>query len=123
MATVALTIDYSNGAQKHFAGIPWTKDLTILEALQASAEIRPGVEISFGSDRVGHVLGLVIDDVPQEGKTGASEWLVWVDARPFGARLGTKTSFGFKPDEREANLLQAGDNVLFKLCLQPEPSA
>ena len=29
MSTVALTIDYSNGAQKHFTGIPWKKGMTI----------------------------------------------------------------------------------------------
>ena len=41
MATVALTIDYSNGAQKHFSSIPWKKGLTILEAIQASERIPP----------------------------------------------------------------------------------
>ena len=53
MSTVALTIDYSNGAQKHFANIPWKKDLTILGAIQASGGIPPGAGVRFGSDRIG----------------------------------------------------------------------
>ena len=116
MSTVALTIDYSNGAQKHFSGIPWMKGMTILGAMEASAKIPPGVAIEYGSDRVGHVLGLVIDGLPGKGGP-ASKWVVWVNAAPFQLGLGTETSFGFKPDEREANLVKAGDHILVKLSL------
>jgi hypothetical protein len=122
MSTVALTIDYSNGAQKHFSSIPWEKGQTILEAIQASARIPPGITISFGSDRSGHVLGLVIDELPRKDAP-ASEWVVWVNARPFHDRLGTETSFGFHPDEREGNLLNPGDQVLLKLSLVAEKPA
>ena len=114
MSTVALTIDYSNGAQKHFSNIPWKKGLTILSAIQASQGIVPGVAIEFGSDRAAHVIRLTIDALPS-AETEASEWLIWVDAKPFTRRLGTEESFGFFPDEREANLLKAGDQVLLKL--------
>lgn len=117
MSTVALTIDYSNGAQKHFSSIPWKKNLTILGAIQATEGIPPGATITFGSDRSGHVLGLVIDDVPR-GDTGASDWVVWVNEKAFQDRLGTETSFGFRPAEREGNLLNPGDHVLIKLSLQ-----
>ena len=122
MNTVALTIDYSNGAQKHFSSIPWKKDLTILEAIQASQGIPPGATIRFGSDRSGHVLGLVIDEMPH-GDTGTSDWVVWVNAKPFQSRLGTETSFGFHPAEREGNLLHPGDHVVIKLSLAAEPPA
>lgn len=114
MSKVALTIDYSNGAQKHFSGIRWKKGMTILGAIEACAKIPPGAAIKYGSDRVGHVLGLVIDGTPGKGGP-ASEWVVWVNAAPFRGRLGTETSFGFKPGERAANLIQAGDHVLVKL--------
>jgi hypothetical protein len=122
MSTVALTIDYSNGAQKHFSSIPWKKGLTILEAIQASEGIPPGAKISFGSDRSGHVLALVIDEMPQ-GETREADWVVWVNAKPFQGRLGTETSFGFHPAEREGNLLAAGDHVLIKLSLAAKKSA
>jgi hypothetical protein len=114
MSTVALTIDYSNGAQKHFANIPWERGLTILGAIQASAGIPPGLTLNFGSDRVGHAIGLVIDQMPR-GNPVASEWVVWVNAKPFQSRLGTDTSFGFQPGERDGNLLNSGDHVLIKL--------
>ncbi len=122
MSTVSLTIDYSNGAQKHFSNIPWESGLTLLGAIEASAAIPPGTAISFGSDRVGHAIGLVIDEVPR-GDTAASEWVIWVNAKPFERRLGTDTSFGFHPEEREANLLNQGDHVLIKLSLASEKPA
>ena len=122
MNTIALTIDYSNGAHKHYSSVPWKKGLTILAAIQASERMAPGATISFGSDRVGHVLKLVIDGAPREDGP-ASEWVVWVNAKPFQGRLGTETSFQLKPDEREANLLEAGDHVLVKLSLVPDAPA
>jgi hypothetical protein len=121
MSTVALTIDYSNGAQKHFSSLPWKKDLTILGAIEASQSVPPGAAVTFGSDRSGHALGLVIDGLPHD-KTDPVEWLVWVNQKPFQGRLGTETSFGFKPDERAANLLEAGDHVLVKLSQVVEQS-
>lgn len=119
MSTVALTIDYSNGAQKHFTRIPWKKGMTILEAIEASERIAPKSSVTFGSDRSGHVLGLVIDDVPSKDGP-ASEWVVWVNAKNLGARIGTETSFGFHPSERAGNLLDAGDHVLVKLAVVAE---
>ena len=121
MATVALTIDYSNGAQKHFSSIPWKEGLTVLEAIQAIEGIPPKASITFGSDRSGHVLGLVIDEVPPKDGP-ASEWVIWVNNKSFQSRLGTETSFGFHPDERESNLLNAGDHVLVKLAVALEKS-
>jgi hypothetical protein len=122
MSTVALTIDYSNGAQKHFSSIPWVKGLTILDAIQASALIPPGAMISHGHDRSGRVIELVIDGLPRKDAP-ESEWVVWVNARPFHDRLGTETSFGFHPDHRERNLLNPGDQVLLKLSLVVEEPA
>jgi len=121
VSTIALTIDYSNGAQKHFSNIPWKKGLTILGAIEASAGIPPGTGIKFGSDRSGHAIELVIDEMPRD--KGASDWIVWVNAKPVQSRLGTETSFGFHPDEREGNLLNPGDHVLLKLALAAETPA
>jgi hypothetical protein len=119
MSTVALIIDYGNGAQKRFSNIPWTKDLTILGAIEAGARIPPSAKITFGSDRSGHVLGLEIDEMPGGG-TPTLEWIVCVNEKPFNDRVGTETSFGFRPEERSANLLKAGDQVLIRLSAKPE---
>jgi hypothetical protein len=123
MSTVSLTIDYSNGAQKHFSNIPWESGLTLLGAIEASAAVPPGAAISFSSDRSGHAIGLVIDEVPRGDTAAASEWVIWVNAKPFKRRLGTDTSFRLHPDEREANLLNPGDHVLIKLSLALETPA
>jgi hypothetical protein len=122
MKTVALTIDYSNGAQKHFSTIPWQKDLTILGLIQASEGIPPGATVTFGSDRSGHALELLIDEMPS-GDPRTSDWIVSVNATPFESRLGTDTSFGFHPDERERNLLKPGDHVVVKLARPVEKQA
>ena len=115
MNTVAVTLDYSNGAQKLFTGILWKADMTILEAIRATERIAPKSSVTFGSDRSGHVLGLVIDDVP--AKDGPeSEWVIWINAKRFRDRIVTETSFGFHPNQRAANLLKPGDHLLLKLA-------
>jgi hypothetical protein len=114
MSTVSLCIDYSNGVQKHFSSISWNEDLTIIGAVEASMKMPPGTDVKFGSDRSGHVLGLVIDEMPG-ADTPALDWVVSINAKRFEHRLGTETSFGFFPDERTVNLLQPGDHVLVKL--------
>ena len=115
MSTVSLTIDYSNGMHKHFSNVSWTAGLTVLNAIEAVGKMSPGAAVNFASDRSGHAMNLVIDELPQEA--AKAEWLIWVNAKPFKARLGTQTSFGFHPDERGANLLHANDHVLLKLSL------
>jgi hypothetical protein len=117
MRTVSLTIDYSNGSRKSFTTIPWTEDLTILEALEAAATIAPGIAVEYGSSRNGSVIGLSLDGATGEGTTG--DWACWVNQRPGPERLGTKTSFGFDPGSRAANELQAGDDILFKRVTPP----
>lgn len=122
MSTVALTIDYSNGAQKHFSSIPWNKGLTILGVLQGATRIQPGIATAFGSDRSGHVLNLVIDGTPESGKQ-RTEWLIWVNNKPFLHRIGTDTSFGFNADERAVNLVNSGDHIVLKLSAVVPPPA
>jgi hypothetical protein len=56
-------------------------------------------------------------------ETVGSEWIIWVNAKPFTRRLGTDISFGFHKDEREANVLKPGDHVLIKLSLAEETPA
>ncbi len=118
MQTVSVTIDYSNGSQKAFTTIKWSKGLTILEALQAAAATPPAIDVKFGSSRNGSVIGLHLDGVPQEDLSG--EWMVWVNRRPGPSRLGTDTSFGFDPGSRAENEVDAGDHVAFKLVAAPD---
>ena len=118
MSAVSLTVDFSNGVQKHFSNIPCGTSLPVLAAIEAAAKIAPGLTVDSASDRSGHAMNLVIDEVPRE--KAKAEWLLWINAKPFKARLGTETSFGFHPDEREANLVRPGDHILLKLVAADE---
>jgi hypothetical protein len=119
MSTVSLTVDFSNGVYKHFSNIPCGTGLAVLAAIEAAAEIAPGLVVNFASDRSGHAMNLAIDQLPPQEGTKA-EWLLWINAKPFKARLGTETSFGFHPNEREANLVKPGDHILLKLVVANE---
>jgi hypothetical protein len=115
MNVVTLTIDFSNGVEKRFSAVPWQQGMTILGALEAASALTPGFTIETASDRVGHAMRVVIDNVPSESNQGV--WWVWVNARRGPERLGTETSFGFRPEEREANEVYAGDVILAKLVV------
>lgn len=119
MSTVSLTIDYSNGGRKSFTAIPWTEELTILEALEAASTIAPGITVEYGSSRNGSVINLRLDGASGEGTSG--DWACWVNDRPGPERLGTQTSFGFDPGSRAVNEVQAGDDILFKRVAPPAP--
>ena len=114
MDVVSLTIDYSSGVQKLVFAVPWQQGLTILGAIEAAQSIAPGLTVAFGSDRSGQALGLVIDGVPAEPDR-AARWSFWVNGRAGPERLGTETSFGFRPDSRAENEVEAGDHILAKL--------
>jgi hypothetical protein len=119
MSAVSLTVDFSNGVHKHFSNISCGTGLPVLAAIEAAAKIAPGLVVNFASDRSGHAMNLAIDQLPlQEG--AKVEWLLWINEKPFKARLGTETSFGFHPDEREANLVRPGDYILLKLVVANE---
>jgi hypothetical protein len=120
MTTVSVTIDYSNGSQKSFANIPWVEGLTILEALEAAKTIPPGMTVDYGSSRSGSVINLSLDGVPEE--SGLGEWSVWVNNRRGPESLGTTMSFGFHPESRAENEVQAGDHILAKLVALPAES-
>lgn len=114
MDVVSLTVDYSNGVQKQFSAVPWRPGLTILGALEAAQALAPGLAVAYGSDRSGQALGLTIDGLPGEG-SAAGGWWVWVNGRKAPERLGTETSFGFRPESRAANEVRAGDHILAAL--------
>ena len=114
--TVALTIDYSNGARKSFAGIPSLKDMDALDVLKATGSIRPGLEFEFKvtliSDRVGRQRGFLasIDGVKADQKN--HKWLLWINDRFVGGELATNGQFG------PGTAVQSGDVLLLKLVTQ-----
>ena len=114
--TVSLSIDYSNGVQKSFAGIPCAKDADIFNVLQAAASNKPGLVFNFkvtlASDRVGRKRGFIslIDGVKADQKN--QKWLLWINERLIGNELVTNGEFG------PGTAVQTGDALLFKLMGQ-----
>ena len=115
MDQVSLVVDFSNGVQKTFMGIPWNKGMTVAEIIEKAGSIPPGLTIESFSDRVGHEIINSIDGVKADGSTRA--WLAWIGERPAGERLDTQTSIGLGHKAAE---VKAGDVLLLKLSTVPK---
>ncbi len=87
---VRLIIDYNDGVQKHFTAIPWTKDMTVLEAMKHAQSVSHGISFEYtGSGETAFVKK--IDDLKNQGRRpDAKSWLYWVNTD-----FGTK-SFGVR---------------------------
>ena len=97
-ATVRLTIDYGDGVQKVFAGIPWQEGQTVLAALEAAGKHPRGIKVEHrGTGATAFVTS--IDGQKNEG-TGRN-WLYEVNGKPANKSCGVWT-------------LKAGDQVLWK---------
>jgi len=108
---VALIVDYSNGVQKIFTGIPWKPNMSVLDALEAAGSISPGVAFEYEEevmDRGGNMVGHInsIDEV--RAGSDDSHWRVWVNqhltdsvdlrmATPTGIELGNFGSPQIRP--------------------------
>src|SRR5687768_11076287 len=76
--TVKLVVDYGDGVQKQFAALPWTKETTVLAALEAAAKHPRG--INFTHQGKGEtVLVTAIDDLKNEGR--GRNWLYEVNGK------------------------------------------
>ena len=75
--TVRLSIDFGNGAQKEFAALPWTADMTVADLLLAAREFRPSLQFAqIGTGESGFLSSL--DGLANEG-AGGRNWLYRVD--------------------------------------------
>jgi hypothetical protein len=117
---VSLIIDYSNGVQKSFAGIPWKRDMAVLDLLQAASSASPGLKFEFVKsfvDRGGREVGSVVSIDEVKADTRDQKWLVWVNSKFIGTELrrvtaDSVTKFG---EPR----IELGDFVVFKLAEGP----
>lgn len=111
---VSLLIDFSNGATKNFAQISLSGSSSITQALDAAAQIAPGLTYEFDSefvDRGGRNVG-TIKSVDGVSETDAREWGVWLNGRVIGSLRQVVpesiTPFGTTD-------LEPGDSILLKL--------
>ena len=107
--TVALEIDFGNGARKHFAALPWQPEMTVAQLMKAALEFRPGIEFSqLGTGASGLLTS--IDGLKNEG-AGGRNWRYRVVDRSGNDRYG-EVSFCLEPVEPGMSVLwefAAGD--------------
>jgi hypothetical protein len=104
--TVALEIDFGNGASKQIAALPWRTGMTVVQAMEAARDFRPG--IAFTQDGAG-ASGLLtsIDGLKSEG-AGGRNWRYRVVDLDGSDRYG-EVSFCLEP-------LQPGMGVLWEFA-------
>ena len=98
-ATVKLTIDYGDGVQKHFTGLPWQGRMTVLEAMLKAHEHPRGIRLKYRG-KGATALVLQIDDVANEGGRGRN-WIYQVNGQPANRSCGIF-------------VLNRGDTILWK---------
>lgn len=96
--SVALTIDYGDGVEKRFLGVPWEDGTTVLDVLEFAAKHPRGIKFEYrGRSATGFLTK--IDDLANEGR--GRNWLFYLNGK-IGER-----SFAVQE-------LKAGDAVLWK---------
>lgn len=102
--TVALEIDFGNGAKKQFAALPWRPEMTVSQVMEEAHKFRPGISFTqVGTGASG--LLTAIDGVKNEG-SGGKNWRYRVDDH------FAEVSFCLEPVEPGAGVLwefAAGD--------------
>lgn len=78
--SVALTIDFGNGATRQFAALPWREGMTVGDALRAARQFPPGVDYEVRGEGAGAML-VSLEGAASEG-AGGRYWLYTVDDRP-----------------------------------------
>ena len=95
---VKVVIDYADGVEKHFTGLPWEKDMTVLDVMKAAKKHPRGIQFeSRGKGATTFIFQ--IDDVKNEAS--GRGWLFRVNG------LLSDRSCGIYP-------LKAGDIILWK---------
>ena len=98
---VQLTIDYGDGAERHFPSVPWCADMTVFDALLWAAHHPHGIAFDYQGTGA-QVLVLAIDSVAnQGGGDSAQNWIYEVN--------GHKAQ-----DSCAVHLLQPSDTILWK---------
>lgn len=77
--TVALEIDFGNGAKKQFAALPWRAGMTVADLMGQASKFRPGIEFDQHGEGAGGLL-TAIDGLKNEGSNGRN-WRYRVDDR------------------------------------------
>ena len=91
---VVMAVDYGDGVEKRFTGLPWTKGMTILDALKAAQKHQRGIKYHFRGSKSTALL-LRIDDLKNEGGRGKN-WIYRVNGKLGNRSFATRT---LEPDD------------------------
>jgi hypothetical protein len=100
-ASVRLTIDYGDGAQKSFTELRWKEKMTVFDALQAAEKHSHGIKVAF-TGRGESVFITSIDDVANEGANGRN-WRYSVNDQPARSSAGVME-------------VKAGDSIMWRFA-------
>ena len=77
--TVALEIDFGNGAKREFAALPWRAGMTVADLMLQAREFRPGIDFTQQGEGAGGFL-TSLDGLQNQGASGRN-WRYEVDGR------------------------------------------
>jgi hypothetical protein len=102
--TVALTIDFGNGAVREFAALPWREGMTVADLMAQAAKFSPGIRYSQQGE--GPMSLLTSLDGIAGGTPADRFWLYEVNGQPgtmsFAVQelsAGDRVLWAFKPPE------------------------
>lgn len=87
---VRLIIDYNDGVQKHFTAIPWSKQMTVLDAMNLARKSPHGITFSIRGEGSTALLTKIDDLANQGGAREGRNWLYWVNTEFADKSLGAQ---------------------------------
>jgi hypothetical protein len=105
--TIRLVIDYGDGVEKHFTRLPWTENMTVLDAMKAADRWPHGIDFAFKGKGDTALLTRIDDLENQNNRAAKRNWLYWIN-KEFATR-----GFGVQH-------LEPADVVTWKFTTWPE---
>lgn len=87
--TVSLTIDFGNGVERRYAALPWREGMTVLDAMRAAAEFRPGLTFAYRGEGESAFL-TAIDGTANAGADGGN-WVYEINDEKASESMGLAT--------------------------------
>ena len=92
---VELVVDYGDGVQKRFTRLPWSDEMTVLDALQAAQKHPRGIEVEIRGSGPMAMLTKV-DDLENGQGDPAGYWTYTVNGKKAERGAG---AYGLKPKD------------------------
>src|SRR6185369_3043138 len=87
-ATVRLVIDYGDGVEVHFTALPWTEEMTALDALTAAQKHPRGITFSHRGSGRSAMITAIGNQKNEGGGEKSRNWLFYVNDKPAEVSAG-----------------------------------